>query len=141
MVYLADAMKLFFKYVTLPICAAIALCLLFTHPACTTPPEKNTPEYVTTAFYTAFREKNFSKAKKYATPESAGLLDIMQTLGEKAENALIADAKADFSLKTLAESDSTATVQVVLPDHTKAIVMPLVKSNGIWKVAFDKSMD
>lgn len=140
-VYLANAMQSFLKQLILSLPAAIVLCIALIFPSCTTPPEQNTPEYVTDAFYTAFREKDFSKAKKYATPESAGLLDIMRTLGEKAENMLTADAKADFSLKTLAETDSTATVQVVLPDHTKAIVMPLVKYNGTWKVAFDKSMD
>lgn len=109
--------------------------------ACSAPPETNSPESATRLFYTAFREKNFSQAKKYATDASASLIDIMSSLGKKAPNPLATDPKAEFSLKTLSESDSTATVQVVLPDNTKAIVMQLVKENGAWKVAFDKSLD
>lgn len=117
------------------------LCMLLMQQACYAPPEKNTPEAVTQFFYTAFRAKDFSKAKKYATAASAPLIDMLGGMTENAKNPLMTGVKADFSLKTLSESTSTATVQVVLPDNTKAIVLQLVKENGVWKVAFDKSLD
>jgi len=133
-------MKSFLKHLTSPALSFILLCLPLMQPACSIP-EKNTPEGVTQSFYTAFRAKNFSKAKKYATAASAPLIDILGGMAENAENPLANNAKADFSLKTLSESTSTATVQVVLPDNTKAIVLQLEKENGMWKVAFDKSLD
>lgn len=134
-------MKSFFKYLTSLLPALALVCMLFTQSGCSSAPENSTPESATRGFYMAFREMNFSKAKKYATHASASLIDIMSTLGKKAPNTLTTDPKAEFSLKTLSESDSTATVQVVLPDNTKAIVMQLIKENGAWKVAFDKSLD
>lgn len=69
------------------------------------------------------------------------MLEIMSSLGEKAPQPTQLEEKQDFSLKTLTETESAATVQVVLPDNRRAIIMQLEKENGSWKVAFDKSLD
>lgn len=132
-------MKPTLRYFTALLPAAAIVLMLLTHLGCNT--GNNTPSQAARNFFTAFQQKNFAKAKKYATTQSMPMLDMMTTLGEKAPKPSAEDEKADFSLKTLSESESAATVQVVLPDNQKAIVMQLEKENGFWKVAFDKSLD
>lgn len=125
---------------TITLLRSVAIvCLLFTHFSCTT--GSNSPTQAARLFFTAFQEKDFSKAKKYATHQSSSMLEIMSSLGEKAELPAKQEEKQDFSLKTLVETESAATVQVVLPDNRRAIIMQLEKENGAWKVAFDKSLD
>ncbi|BAV05230.1 nuclear transport factor 2 family protein [Filimonas lacunae] len=102
-------------------------------------PSADSPSEAARLFFTAFQEKNYAKAKKYATRQSAEMLTLLGNLGEKLTTS--SKEAANFTTKTLKESESTATVQVVLPDNRKATIMQLEKENGKWKVAFDKSLD
>lgn len=124
------------RLITTLLTPAAILFMLLSYTGCK--PTADSPTEAARMFFTAFQEKNYSKAKKYATLGSAEMLTMLANLGEK----MISNKEAsDFSTKTLKESDNTATVQLVLPDNKKAIIMQLEKENGHWKVAFDKSLD
>lgn len=98
------------------------------------------PAAVTRHFYKALVNKDFTTAKKYATPESAPLLDMMGTLSKKVPDSLFGEDTI-FTTKSLKEVNDLATVQVIPPANNKSIIIKLSKESGHWKVAFDKSLE
>lgn len=99
------------------------------------------PKAVLTSFFDALSKKDIDGAKKYATKESASMLDMMKMGMQNAgadkkddeynkENMEFGEAKVD---------GDKATVPVKDKKSGESTNFTLKKEDGAWKVAFDKA--
>lgn len=97
------------------------------------------PKPVLENFMKALSKKDFEEAKKYATAESASILDLTKNnIGDKADSS----DKFDTDKVEIGEAKikgDVATVPVKLKENGMSMNYKLKKESGAWKVAFDKS--
>ena len=96
------------------------------------------PKPVLINFMEALNRQDFEGAKKYATAESASILDMTKGMGAKK------DSTGKFDLSKLEIGDAKiesdmATIPVKVKENGMVMNYKLKKESGAWKVAFDKS--
>lgn len=103
-------------------------CLLFQLSACQTP---QTPEEVTSAFWTALIQADIEDAKRHATENSRHLV----TKDETKENA-------DFQTGQIVINDQTAAVETIMTENGKTFSFntALLKENNLWKVDYQQTL-
>jgi len=120
------------------ILSAAAVVLMISMIGCK---EGGDPKTVVMNFYDALGKKDFDEAKKYATNETKGTLDMLKSfaaMGSKDTK----DEKYDKSKMIFGDpkiDGDKATVEVKNKDTNETETINLKKENGEWKVAFDKS--
>jgi len=99
------------------------------------------PKVVLTSFFDAMSKKDMASARKLATADSKGMLDMMEMGIKMAENS---DPKAmekfDNSRMEMGEakiSGDQATVNVKEKNSGESVDFVLKKEGGDWKVAMD----
>lgn len=101
-----------------------------------------TPSEVTKNFLTALQDLNFEEAKKYATAESASMLDMMAGFAEMGEGQEEKPPQAPVKIVEEKIDGDNATVTYETKNDQGEMVqeqLSLVKVDGTWKVKFDKS--
>ena len=107
---------------------------------------KGDPKEVLHSFLTALSQKDFAKAKTYATEDSDGMISMMEMGMQSMQNANHG-AHADKMIEMInnmkigspvIEGDK-ATVPVTDSKSNESTDFLLKKENGDWKVAFDMS--
>lgn len=96
------------------------------------------PKPVLVNFMEALNKQDFEEAKKYATAESASILDMTKNMGAKKENT----GKYDISKLEIGDANingDMATIPVKVKENNMVLNYNLKKESGAWKVAFDKS--
>ncbi len=99
------------------------------------------PKVVTKKFFEALKTMQLEEAEKYATKDSKSMLDLMKMAMSFAPNsdsiqAELKKQKIDYSDAVIKDDEATVTVTVNDKETTN---FKLVKEEGQWKVAFDKS--
>ena len=105
--------------------------LLFILNGCTS----NNPESAARSFLEAFNENDFEEARKYATPETGKLIDLMENLAKLSDEKMesgefeIVDSRidGDKAYVTYRETDSDGTTELMLK-----------KVDGDWLVHITK---
>ena len=89
-------------------------------------------------FMDALNKQDFEGAKKYATQESAAVLDMTKNMGVKKS----AEGKYDISKLEVGNAKmegDIAYIPVKLKENGMTLNYKMKKESGAWKVAFDKS--
>ena len=89
-------------------------------------------------FMEALNKQDFEGAKKYATQESASILDMTKNMGTKKS----AEGKYDISKLEVGNAKiegDIAYIPVKVKDNGMTLNYKMKKESGAWKVAFDKS--
>jgi hypothetical protein len=94
------------KYFLLP---AFAFTLIVY--ACKSNGGADSPASVATKFFTALKNKNFDEAKKYATKDSQGMLDLLNSLGKDSKEP--PEENGTFERNNEKIEGENATVDVV----------------------------
>jgi hypothetical protein len=96
------------------------------------------PKPALMSFMEALNRQDFEGAKKYATAESASILDMTKGMGNKKEDS----GKFDLNKLEVGEAkieSDIATIPVKVKENGMVLNYKLKKESGAWKVAFDKS--
>ena len=128
-----------------PILIAACIGSLIVMSACKSGPDSSDPKATLASFFKALAKKDIGEARKYATRESAGILDMLQFGLEAAKRMNIKETENELKhFENLVIGDATidgdhATVPV--SDKTKSAINNIIlkKEDGAWKVAFDPS--
>lgn len=97
------------------------------------------PKQVLTEFFEALSKKDMVTAKKLATQDSEGMINMMQM---SIKNMDAPQSSEQFDLKKLSIGDAViegneAKVPVTKKDDAETMNFILQKENGDWKVAFN----
>lgn len=97
------------------------------------------PKQVLTEFFEALSKKDMVTAKKMATQDSEGMINMMQM---SIKNMDAPQSSEQFDLKKLSIGDAViegneAKVPVTKKDDAETMNFILQKENGDWKVAFN----
>jgi len=104
--------------------------------------DNSNPKSVLSAFFDALGKKDISAARKLATAESKGMLDMMEMGMNMAKDKQdVKDEK--YKKENLEIGEATiegdkATIPVKEKNSGESITYTLKKEGGAWKVAFDK---
>jgi hypothetical protein len=108
--------------------------------------ENLSPTDTLKAYYDAAKNKDIDTAKKYLSHGTLQIMgDIAKAQGKTLDQMFKENADKDSQMQTpefsneKIESD-TATVDIKAPNQP-TITMPLVKEDGMWKLAIDKLMN
>jgi len=88
-------------------------------------------------FYCFKKIKNFDEAKKYATKDSQGMLDLLNSLGKDSKEP--PEENGAFEINNEKIEGENATVDVVSGAQNMPVTFSLKKEDDGWKVAFDKN--
>lgn len=97
------------------------------------------PEATATSFLNALQDGNFEEAKKYATANSAEVLDMMSTMADPGEDAEKPEPKKVNITETETEGDNATVTYTIEGAEEEPQTLDLTKEEGEWKVVFDKS--
>ena len=98
----------------------------------------NSPEKSAEKFLNAFNEKNYEEARKYATPETIKLVDLMENLSKMSASADSVSHPKIEVLESKIEGDSAmVTFREKGSDETEEL--KLKKIDGKWLVHITKS--
>ena len=103
--------------------------------------DNSNPKSVLISFFDALAKKDISAARKLATAESKGMLDMME-MGMKMGGGDKKDDKYDKEKMEFGEAKvegDKATVPVKDKNSGETTNFTLKKEGSAWKVAFDKS--
>jgi len=108
---------------------------------------KGDPKEVLHSFLTALSQKDFAKAKTYATADSDGMISMMEMGMQNMQNMNQGGAHADKMLEMINNmkmgspviDGDKATVPVIDSKTNESTDFLLKKEKGDWKVAFDMS--
>ncbi|MFO8144594.1 MAG: DUF4878 domain-containing protein [Candidatus Syntrophosphaera sp.] len=115
----------------------LAIVILVALAACGT--SSDNPQAVAESFFSALETKDFEGAKKLATENSAGMLDLIQGFMQE-ENQ---DINNRFNVVSVEENGDNATITFEAwnsenPDDKDTDTMDMVKVDGAWKVKVEK---
>ncbi|SHF99724.1 DUF4878 domain-containing protein [Dysgonomonas macrotermitis] len=108
------------------------LLLPFVFVACT----GNGPEGAAKGFSESMAKGDMTEAKKYVTPQTGALLDMIGSMGGSEKMPTYPDYKFEM-VKDSIEGDSIAWVTYKTPTGDED-VLNLVKQDGEWKVSMGK---
>lgn len=88
-------------------------------------------------FFNAFYEKDFDKARSYATPESDEVISLLESIDKNAPTAEKTE-KPTIKIDSIAiQEDTLATAHVSASGLPNTVIMSLNKRDGKWLVSFD----
>ncbi|MBC8046362.1 MAG: DUF4878 domain-containing protein [Fimbriimonadaceae bacterium] len=116
------------KKVIIPVLAIFAVLFI---ASCAS---SGTPEATVKSFLSAVNDKKWDEAKKYATPESESLLEMIKGFSENAPDST-ATMKFDVVKDKTKIEGETAEV-TVKDDNEMEMAYKLKKIDGKWKVDF-----
>ena len=96
------------------------------------------PKPVLMSFMDALNKQDFEGAKKYATAESASVLDMTKNMGDKKEPGEKYDLN-NLEVGAAKIEGDMATIPVTMKDNGLLVNYKMKKESGAWKVAFDKA--
>ncbi len=107
--------------------------------SCKSGPVSGDPKATLVAFFESLSKMDMESAKKYATADSKGMLDMME-MGMKmgkgtTEMEKFDKSKIEFGDVTI--NGNNAIVLIKEKGGSESIGFPLKKEDGAWKVAFD----
>src|SRR5688572_30941675 len=76
--------------------------------------KENTPKNVASRFLNAFNEKNYEEARKYSTPETIKLIDLMENLSKMSTST---DSVSHDKIIVLEEKIDGETATVIFRDE------------------------
>ncbi len=97
----------------------------------------SSPKSVAEKFLTATGQMKFEEAKKYCTPETGKLLDMMSGFASMAPDS-VKNKKPDFTMTGEKIDGDAATVTYKEKGHDKESSIKLKKVDGKWLVAMGK---
>lgn len=117
--------------------ALVAIAILIAFTACGT--SSKNPQAVAESFFNSLENKDFEGAKKLATAESAGMLDLISGFMQEDSK----DMNNRFKVVSVEEEGDTATINFEAwnsetPDDIDTDTMDMVKVDGDWKVKVEK---
>lgn len=128
---------------------AVAAFAVITLSACKGGGNAATPEAAVKGFMEKMAKMDIDGAKKYATKESASVLDMMKMGvemakkmgGDKADSEMekMKNAKIEYGTPKIDGDNATIAVTTISGDDKETKDIKLKKEDGSWKVAFDKS--
>ena len=103
--------------------------------------DKGDPKSVLISFFDALTKKDIAAARKLATAESKGMLDMMEMGmkmgGDKKDDGKYDKTKMEFGDAKIEGDKATVAVKEKTTGETTNFT--LKKEDGAWKVAFDKA--
>jgi Domain of unknown function (DUF4878) len=128
---------------------ALSAIAVITLAACKGGGNAATPEAAVKGFMAKMQVMDIEGAKKYATKESAAVLDMMKMGlemakkmgGDKSKNEFekMKDAKVEYGAPKIDGDNATIAVTTTMDGDADTKDIKLKKEDGSWKVAFDKS--
>jgi len=112
------------------ICLVLACLLCF---ACSCNGVSGDPKESLNNFLTAMQNNNYAEAKKYATDDSQGFINMIDKDGNEANN-VYKDKKFEVTHVDINGDDAKATVQF---KGNTGLRFHLKKEHGAWKVQFN----
>ncbi|HEX5001923.1 MAG TPA: DUF4878 domain-containing protein [Bacteroidia bacterium] len=97
----------------------------------------NKPSAVASSFLSAVNDKNYEAARKYATPETGKLIDLMEQL-QKMSTATDSIAPVDFEVVSEKIDGDKAVVTFKEKGSDDSQTINLIKSNDKWLVSLSK---
>ena len=100
---------------------------------------ENNPKTVAKKFLTASDRMDYSEAKKYATPATAKLLDMLSAAAELTPDSVKKKKEASFEIvKDYQRSDTLAVVLYHLKNSDTDQTLNVVNRDGKWLVNISK---
>jgi len=113
----------------------LGLLLMLITPACS--PEN--PKSVANNFLAAAAEMNYQEAKKYATPSTGKLLDMLAGAEAYTPDSVKKKMMSNYTIvDEYSRTDSTSIVLYHLKNSDTDQILNLVKRNGKWLVNISK---
>lgn len=114
---------------------SLLLLIIVFFTACT----KESPKTVADKFLTAAAEMNFDEAKKYATPSTAKLLDMLAGAEAYTPDSIKQKMMSSFTIvNEYSRTDTSVIVLYHLKNSDTDQILNLVKRNGKWLVNISK---
>src|SRR5688572_2253047 len=118
-----------------PLQIFLGLLLMLITPACS--PEN--PKSVANNFLAAAAEMNYQEAKKYATPSTGKLLDMLAGAEAYTPDSVKKKMMSNYTIvDEYSRTDSTSIVLYHLKNSDTDQILNLVKRNGKWLVNISK---
>jgi len=95
------------------------------------------PGSVASSFLSAVNDKNYEAARKYSTPETGKLIDLMEQL-QKMSSATDSISTIDFEIVTEKIDNDKAVVTFKEKDSDELQTINLIKTDGKWLVNLSK---
>jgi PDZ domain-containing secreted protein len=102
---------------------------------------KNDPKEVALNYLNALKSLDYEGAKKFSTPESGKILDMLSSFSSMMTDSMKEQAKKiKIEIKEAKEDGDKCTVKFVSSDKPEAEeVLKMVKKDGKWLVNMDKN--